>query len=501
MPTTSPSSPTSWPDADPAGSDAATFVDLIGKAAGGATKPLQDLNIAVDEGAVVQQALHDTGKDNPKMLTDSEKAAARFKIIMEKLNPVLGDATTGRADLQDKQAELRAKFENLQTKVGEALQGPLADLFDLLTDMCRPIGPAIDGFKNLAAGHPGLLPGHRRTARRDRPGPPRHPQQHSRVVTAMSGVGTSATRGSINVGTIGRTSSFTNAPKGSQIVNSLSLFDRAQRDQPPEHAGPAVTVSLVQSVVNTSNNTTAEHPADPAQPADHRKPAGHHRQRPLGFRGSDLHQILDAGWTEVEDGILYVGNGGSCRIWYKFAAGGESASHTVRTRADYKRAVLAEFDTSGEPALYAIRSATVDTTYGPPFPVGLTMDDTGVVVSIHIHGDPDNGRPGRRNWAGQTLTSGNGGNDPKQITSYRVVSSGALTHTPTGPGTSGYAAVMAGFVFGTAPGGGGTEGPPYVAPSARRRHRGDLRGRAGGPALGHRPLGRGRVDPGPAGAT
>ena len=29
------------------------------------------------------------------MLTDSEKAAARFKIIMEKLNPILEDATTG----------------------------------------------------------------------------------------------------------------------------------------------------------------------------------------------------------------------------------------------------------------------------------------------------------------------------------------------------------------------------------------------------------------------
>ena len=31
----------------------ATFIDVIGKAAGGSIKPLQDLGIAVDEGAVV----------------------------------------------------------------------------------------------------------------------------------------------------------------------------------------------------------------------------------------------------------------------------------------------------------------------------------------------------------------------------------------------------------------------------------------------------------------
>jgi phage-related minor tail protein len=136
-------------DIDPAGRDAAFFVDAIGKAAGGATKPLKDLNIAVDEAAVTQQALHDTGKDNPKMLTDSEKAAARFKIIMEKLNPVLLDARDGTQDLNDKQDELKAKFDNVSTKVGEMLQGPLSDLLDWFSDELDAIGPAIDGWKML----------------------------------------------------------------------------------------------------------------------------------------------------------------------------------------------------------------------------------------------------------------------------------------------------------------------------------------------------------------
>lgn len=136
-------------DQDPAGRDAAFFVDAIGKAAGGATKPLKDLNIAVDENAVVQRAMHDSGKDNPKLLTDSEKAAARFHIIMEKLNPVLDDATKGTQDLGDKQATLRAKFDNAMTRIGEGLQGPLADLLTFFADELDAIDNAIDGWKSF----------------------------------------------------------------------------------------------------------------------------------------------------------------------------------------------------------------------------------------------------------------------------------------------------------------------------------------------------------------
>jgi hypothetical protein len=130
-------------DTDPDNKSTATFIDAIGKAAGGSKKPLHDLGISIDEAAVTSQALHDSGKDNPAMLTDSEKAAARFKIIMDKLNPVLQDATTGSADLRDRQDELHAKFDNLSTKIGELLEGPLADLLTWLSDEVDAIKPAV----------------------------------------------------------------------------------------------------------------------------------------------------------------------------------------------------------------------------------------------------------------------------------------------------------------------------------------------------------------------
>jgi hypothetical protein len=137
-------------DTDPDNKSTAQFVEDIGKAAGGAKKPLKDLGITIDEAAVTSLALHDSGKDNPKMLTDSEKAAARFKIIMEKLNPILNDATTGSADLRDRQDELRAKFDNLQTKVGTQLQPVLNNLLTWLNDEVDAIGPAADGWGTLA---------------------------------------------------------------------------------------------------------------------------------------------------------------------------------------------------------------------------------------------------------------------------------------------------------------------------------------------------------------
>jgi hypothetical protein len=136
-------------DTDPDNKSTATFIDDIGKAAGGSIKPLKDLGIAVDENAVLQKALHDSGKDNPAMLTDSEKAAARFQIILDKLNPILADATTGTADLRDRQAELAAKIDNASTKIGLALQGPLADLLTWITDEIDAIPAAMDGWRML----------------------------------------------------------------------------------------------------------------------------------------------------------------------------------------------------------------------------------------------------------------------------------------------------------------------------------------------------------------
>jgi hypothetical protein len=109
------------------GADAATNVDLIGKAAGGSQRAMRELGVFVSEAAVAQQALKDTGKELPEQLTDTELAAARLKLIMEQLKPKLDEVALGSGDVEQKQADLQARFETLTGKIGEGIEGPLTD--------------------------------------------------------------------------------------------------------------------------------------------------------------------------------------------------------------------------------------------------------------------------------------------------------------------------------------------------------------------------------------
>jgi len=130
--------------------DAATFVDLIGKAAGGASKPLKELGISLTDAEVEARALADTGKDNADALTDGELAAARLTLIMEKLAPRIAAVTEGEADLEQKQSELQAKFETLTGKIGAALEGPLTDFLTWVLSGIEGLG--LLGQQTLALG-------------------------------------------------------------------------------------------------------------------------------------------------------------------------------------------------------------------------------------------------------------------------------------------------------------------------------------------------------------
>lgn len=108
--------------------DAAGNLDLINKAAGGSEKALRNLGVELTEGEVEARALADTGKDTAESLTDGEIAAARYKLILEKLAPQLAAVADGQGDVEQSTAELQAKWETLMGKIGEGLDGPLNDL-------------------------------------------------------------------------------------------------------------------------------------------------------------------------------------------------------------------------------------------------------------------------------------------------------------------------------------------------------------------------------------
>jgi len=114
------------------GGDTATVLDLIGKAAGGSSKPLKELGIDLTDTEVEARAMADTGKDNADALTEGELAAARLSLILEQLDPRVKAVTEGTRDLESVQGELNAKFETFTGNVGDALDGPLIELLGWL---------------------------------------------------------------------------------------------------------------------------------------------------------------------------------------------------------------------------------------------------------------------------------------------------------------------------------------------------------------------------------
>jgi hypothetical protein len=150
--------------------DAASVIDLIGKAAGGSQKALKALGINLSDAEIEARALSATGKTNAAELTKAEKSAAAYALVLEKLQPKLVAVTEAGGDFESKTAEIDAKLETLTAKIGGHLEGPLNDLLDwiirgiegwemlgdrideipqLLRDMLGPLGDVIDLWRDF----------------------------------------------------------------------------------------------------------------------------------------------------------------------------------------------------------------------------------------------------------------------------------------------------------------------------------------------------------------
>jgi hypothetical protein len=133
-------------------------IDLIGKAAAGSEKAMRALGIHVDESAVAAAALQASGKDNPKMLTDTELAAARLDAVLAALAPRMHAVADGEQDVEGKTRELQAKMESLQADIGKHLEGPYlqllewtSDLFSGLAALAGALGTLPDAFRGMIA--------------------------------------------------------------------------------------------------------------------------------------------------------------------------------------------------------------------------------------------------------------------------------------------------------------------------------------------------------------
>jgi hypothetical protein len=124
--------------------DAATVIDLIGKAGAGSEKAMRALGISVTNTEVVARALADTGKSTADSLTEGELAGARYALVLDALKPKLDAVAEGSADVEQRQSELQARWETLTGSIGAGIEGPLTDLLGWIL-------AGIDGFDKLGA--------------------------------------------------------------------------------------------------------------------------------------------------------------------------------------------------------------------------------------------------------------------------------------------------------------------------------------------------------------
>ena len=115
--------------------DAATNVDLIGKAAGGSARAAKELGVTLITGA---------------------SAADQLANIMAQLKPQLDSATTGSSDLEQSQAELQARWETLEAHIGGPLSDALTSVVGFINDEIDAIPGAIAGWQMLGAAIEGF---------------------------------------------------------------------------------------------------------------------------------------------------------------------------------------------------------------------------------------------------------------------------------------------------------------------------------------------------------
>ena len=120
----------------------------------GEAEPLRKYGILLNETAVGQEAMAETGKTSTDQLTEGEKVAARYHLIMKGLGDAQGDFTKTSKGLANQQRILNARMSDFKAKLGTLalplasfatgigikLLGGFTKLIPKITNFLRPLG-------------------------------------------------------------------------------------------------------------------------------------------------------------------------------------------------------------------------------------------------------------------------------------------------------------------------------------------------------------------------
>jgi len=112
----------------------------------GETEPLRTLGVNLSAAAVEMKALEMTGKATGKELTEQEKVAARYALIMEQTQNAQGDFARTSDGLANSQRILSAQWQDLSATVGAALLPVFAQLVTALNTLVQTVLPPLTAF-------------------------------------------------------------------------------------------------------------------------------------------------------------------------------------------------------------------------------------------------------------------------------------------------------------------------------------------------------------------
>lgn len=107
---------------------------------------LQRFVPTINAAAVQQRAMADTGKTNAAALTEQEKAAATYALMMEGAGDAVGDFDRTSDGLANQQRILSARFEDVKAKIGSALLPVMTRVVSFVSSRMIPAFEAVGRF-------------------------------------------------------------------------------------------------------------------------------------------------------------------------------------------------------------------------------------------------------------------------------------------------------------------------------------------------------------------
>lgn len=123
--------------------------DKMRAAISGETEPLKRLGVIINETAIKTRALQTMTKRQVKSMTEAEKVAIRYELIMEGLSKDTGDLERTQGSFANRLRQLISQFKELLATIGKPFLQPVADLFGKISQKMIDMTPKI---KELAEG-------------------------------------------------------------------------------------------------------------------------------------------------------------------------------------------------------------------------------------------------------------------------------------------------------------------------------------------------------------